>query len=103
MFPLAQMPDARQQPVLKKYTHFAQLRFVQAPPAPTELHLELARTAPAWIAAYSIDDQSGDSNIKSKEAKTFHLTEVMRGVADYFAEEPSAQRVFSLPVRVATR
>lgn len=104
VFSLAQMPDARQQPVLRKYTHFAQVRFVQVPPVATELHLELARTEPTWIAAYSIDDdKSGDSNIKSKGPKTFHLTEVMRGVADYFADEPSAQRVFSVPVRVALR
>lgn len=104
VLPLAQMPDAKRQPVLNKYTHFAQLRFVQAPPTPTDLHLELARTEPAWIAAYSIDDdRTGDSNIKSKGAKTFHLTEVLRGVADYFADEPSAQRVFSVPVRVETR
>ena len=104
VFPLAQMPDAKRQPVLNKYTHFAQVRFVQAPPVATELHLELARTEPTWIAAYSIDDdKSGDSNIKSKGAKTFHLTEVLRGVADYFADEPSAQRVFSVPVRVEVR
>ncbi len=98
--PLAQLPDARRQPVLSKYTHFARVRFVQAPAAATALHLELARTDPAWVAGYSTNS---DSNIKAQGAKTFHLDEVLAGVADYFADEPSAQRVFSLPVQVVSR
>ena len=100
VFPLAQMPDARQQPALKKYTHFARLRFVQAPAGAPTLRLELARTEPAWVAAYST---ASDSGIKKQGPKTYYLKEVMAGVADYFADEPSAQRVFSLPVRVTAR
>ena len=101
VFPLTQLPNAdQQQPALKKYTHFAQLRFVQAPAGTATLHLELARTEPAWVASYST---VSDSGIKKQGPKTYYLKEVLAGVADYFAEEPSAQRVFSLPVRVATR
>ena len=100
VFPLAQMPDAKSQPALTKYTHFVQLRFVQAPAVPTTLHLELARTEPAWVADYST---MSDSGIKKQGPKTYHLKEVLAGVADYFAEESSARRVFSVPVRVEVR
>lgn len=100
VWPLAQEPSAAAQPALGKYTHFVRLRFVQAPATRTTLALELARPAPAWVAGYST---SSDSNIKAQGAKTFHFDEVLAGVADYFADEPSAQRVFSLPVQVESR
>ena len=96
---LAQEEAAKSQPAFGRFTHFVQLRFTQAPPAAT-LALELARPQPAWIAAYSVAD---DSNIKKAGAKTFFFKEVMQGVEEYFANEPGAQRVFSLPVQVETR
>ena len=101
---LAQLKgQAASQPALANYSHFATLRFVRAPAARTTLHLEMARPDPAWIGAYSIDDAAGDSNIKARGPKTFHLREVLAGVSEYFADEPSAQRLFSLPVQVETR
>ena len=100
VFSLAQMSDANLQPALKKYTHFAQLRFVQAPAGAVTLHLELARTEPAWVAGYTT---MWDSGIKKQGPKTYYLREVMLGVEEYFAGEPGAQRVFSLPVQVETR
>ena len=95
--------QAASQPALANYTHFATLRFVRAPATPTVLHLEMARPDPAWIAKYSLDGPTGDSNIKAKGPGTFHLREVLAGVSEYFANEPSAQRLFSLPVRVEAR
>jgi len=97
---LAQEPAARAQPALTKYTHFARLRLTGAPATRAALRLEMTRPATAWIASYSTNS---DSNLKAQGAKTFHLREVLAGVDEYFANEPSAQRLFSLPVEVETR
>lgn len=99
--PLASLQaQAARQPALARYSHFATLHFVRAPAARTTLHLEMARPEPAWVDAYST---VSDSNLKSQGPKTFHLREVLAGVSEYFAAEPSAQRLFSLPVQVETR
>lgn len=101
VLPLTQVrKQASAQPTLNQYTHFAKLRFVQAPKARETLSLVLDRPDPTWINSYSVDS---DSDIKAKGAKTFRLKEVLQGVGDYFAGQPSAQQVFSLPLRVNTR
>lgn len=100
VWPLAQEPAAKAQPALAKYTHFARLRFAGAPATRATLRLDMARPAAAWIASYSTNS---DTNLKSQGPKTFHLREVLAGVDEYFANEPSAQRLFSLPVEVETR
>ncbi len=100
VWPLAQEPAAKAQPALAKYTHFARLRFAGAPATPATLHLEMTRPAAGWIAGYSTNS---DSNLKTQGPKTFHLREVLAGVDEYFANEASAQRLFSLPVEVQTR
>lgn len=100
VWPLAQEPAAKAQPALTRYTHFARLRFAGAPATRATLRLEMARPAAGWIASYSTNS---DSNLKAQGPKTFHLREVLAGVEEYFASEPSAQRLFSLPVEVETR
>jgi hypothetical protein len=100
VWPLAQEPAAKAQPALAKYTHFARLRIAGAPATRTALHLDMMRPAASWVASYSTNS---DSNIKAQGPKTFHLREVLAGVDEYFANEPSAQRLFSLPVEVETR
>jgi hypothetical protein len=100
VWPLTQEPAAKAQPALTKYTHFARLRFAGAPATRATLRLEMARPTAAWIATYSTNS---DSNLKAQGPKTFHLREVLAGVDEYFASEPSAQRLFSLPVEVETR
>jgi hypothetical protein len=100
VWPLAQEPATKTQPALAKYTHFARLRFAGAPATPATLHLEMTRPAAGWITSYSTNS---DSNLKTQGPKTFHLREVLAGVDEYFANEPSAQRLFSLPVEAETR
>ena len=97
---LAQEPAAKAQPALARYSHFARLRFERPPTGRATLRLEMARPAPDWLARYSTDS---DSNLKAQGPKTFHLQEVLAGVDEYFADEPSAQRLFSLPVQVRAR
>lgn len=94
---VAQEPAAAGKPYLQNYTHLAKIRVNQIPGAGALLHLTLPRQQPAWVAQTST---ANDSNIAKQGPKTFLLADVLQGVADYFADQPSAQLSLDLPVRV---
>lgn len=94
---VAQEPAAAGKAYLQSYTHLAKIRLNQIPGAGALLHLTLPRQQPAWVAQTST---ANDSNIAKQGPKTFLLADVLQGVADYFADQPSAQFSLDLPVRV---
>ncbi len=94
---VAQEPSAANHANLQQYTHLVKIKLAQVPSAGALLHLTLPRPQPAWVAQTST---ANDSNIARQGPKTFLLTDVLQGVADYFADQPSAQQAFDLPVRV---
>ncbi|OGX89377.1 hypothetical protein [Hymenobacter coccineus] len=96
-WPVAQEPAAAGKPYLQQYTHLAKIKLGQVPGAGALLHLTLPRPQPAWVAQTST---ANDSNIAKQGPKTFLLADVMQGVADYFAGQPSAQQALDLPIRV---
>ncbi|MFD1469287.1 hypothetical protein ACFQ48_13730 [Hymenobacter caeli] len=96
-WPVAQEPAAAGKPYLQQYTYLAKIRVNQIPGAGALMHLTLPRQQPAWVAQTST---ANDSNITKQGPKTFLLADVLQGVADYFADQPSAQLSLDLPIRV---
>jgi hypothetical protein len=81
----------------RPYSHFAQVRLTRLPNAQT-LHLRLPSATPAWVAEYSTVD---DSRIAQQGPKTFLLKDVLQGVTDFFAGQPTASApLFDAPLLV---
>lgn len=86
---------------LPAYTYLATLRLERLPGAAATLRLVLPRAGlPAWVAAYST---TNDSNIARQGPKTFLLSEVLQGVQDYYAAQPTGREVWALPVQVVAK
>ena len=83
----------------RAYSHFAQLGISRLPGSkPQMLRFILAAPMPTWVAGYST---TNDSGIAAQGPKTFLLTDVLTGVRDYFAAQPTANApVFAVPVQV---
>lgn len=86
-------------PAGRVYSHFAQVGLTRLPGSKAQtLRFSLAAPMPTWVASYST---TNDSQIASQGPKTFLLTDILTGVRDYFAAQPTATApVFAVPVTV---
>lgn len=84
-------------PAGRAYSHFAQVSLSRLPGSkPQTLRFTLAAPMPTWVAGYTT---TNDSGIASQGPKTFLLQDVLQGVRDYFAAQPSAKApLFEVPV-----